>query len=84
MIIKITKRAKKQIEKLSQVTKLAIAKKIREMSTEQENLQIKKMQGYDDMYRIRVGQYRIVYQQVAEEKKVLAIQHRKDVYRGEY
>lgn len=44
---------------------------------------IKKLAGDDDFYRIRVGDYRIVYQ---VQKKILLvlvvkIGHRKDVYR---
>jgi mRNA interferase RelE/StbE len=84
MIIKITNNAKKQIRKLPQLIQLAIGKKIREMSVEQENVQIKKLVGRIDTYRVRVGSYRIVYQQQSGIVVVVAVQHRKDVYRGEY
>ena len=84
MIIKITNNAKKQIRKLPQLIQLAIGKKIREMSAEQENLQIKKLAGRIDTYRERVGSYRIVYQQQSGIVIVVAVQHRKDVYRGAY
>jgi mRNA interferase RelE/StbE len=45
---------------------------------------VKKLEGEENIYRIRVGDYRIVYQ---VHKKVLlilvlAIGHRKEVYRG--
>jgi len=84
MIIKITNNAKKQIRKLPQLIQLAIGKKIREMSAEQENLQIKKLAGRIDTYRVRVGSYRIVYKQQSGIVIVVAVQHRKDVYRGAY
>ena len=48
-----------------------------------ELLQIKKLKGADDLYRIRLGNYRVVY----EIRKtillivVIKIGHRKEVYR---
>lgn len=44
----------------------------------------KKLEGEEDLYRVRAGDYRIIYQ---VHKKillivVLAIGHRKEVYRG--
>lgn len=45
---------------------------------------VKKLEGEEDLYRVRTGDYRIIYQ---IHKKilliiVLAIGHRKEVYRG--
>lgn len=45
---------------------------------------IKKVRGYNDHYRIRIGEYRIVYH-VATKSAVITIirvRHRKDVYRS--
>ncbi len=39
-----------------------------------------KIQGYEKVYRVRVGDYRIVYEVMDDEIKVIAIGHRKDVY----
>ncbi|MFC1482569.1 type II toxin-antitoxin system RelE/ParE family toxin [Myxococcota bacterium] len=43
-----------------------------------------KLRGADDLYRVRVGDYRIVYQIEDEVLTVLVIRigHRRDVYRG--
>ena len=43
----------------------------------------KKLQGSDDRWRLRVGDYRIIYRIVDEERKVIVIRiaHRRDVYR---
>jgi mRNA interferase RelE/StbE len=43
-----------------------------------------KLKGQDDMYRIPVGKYRVVYQvsDVSETVLVLRVGHRRDIYRG--
>ena len=43
----------------------------------------RKLSGYDDVYRIRVGHYRILYSVSAAQLIVLVVKigHRKDVYR---
>lgn len=45
---------------------------------------VKKLSGEDDMYRIRVGDYRIIYQIREKSLVVLIVRigHRSDVYRG--
>lgn len=43
----------------------------------------KKIQGYEDLYRIRIGKYRIIYE-VAKKIciiTVIKVGHRKDVYK---
>lgn len=44
----------------------------------------KKLQGSDDRWRLRVGDYRIIYRIVDDEQKVIVmrIAHRRDVYRS--
>ena len=45
---------------------------------------VKKLSGEDDMHRIRVGDYRIIYQIREKSLVVLIVRigHRSDVYRG--
>ena len=81
MIIEILPKTKKQMAKLSKMVGLSVIAKIRDLSTDQPNLQIKKMQKHKDMYRVRVGNYRIVYHQLTNLIQIVAVQHRKDVYR---
>lgn len=78
----VSKRAEKHIKKLPDFVKIAVIKKIRELVVTQDNVQIKKLSGYDNVYRVRVGSYRIVYYQMRGGVEILAVLHRRDVYRG--
>jgi len=42
---------------------------------------LKKMQGYDTFYRIRLGDYRIGIEVVADQVILVRILHRKYIYR---
>ena len=44
---------------------------------------IEKLSGSDHAYRIRLGDYRVVYEVVTEQKlvEIQRVRHRKDVYR---
>jgi len=42
---------------------------------------LKKMQGYDTFYRIRLGDYRIGIEVAADQVILVRILHRKDIYR---
>lgn len=54
----IKKRAKKFIDKLPKQEKLRLVTAIEELPNGSD---IKKMKGYDDLMRLRVGDYRVVY-----------------------
>jgi mRNA interferase RelE/StbE len=45
-------------------------------------LDIKKLKGYDNHYRIRVGDYRILFFRESGTAKVYDVSHRRDVYKG--
>jgi len=79
MRIIISSRAKKELKKLPKVDQIAIAKKIRTLT----NLYIfndEKLSGFKYIYRVRVGDYRIVYKKTNQEIFIVLIRHRKDVY----
>ena len=46
---------------------------------------VKKLQGFQDRYRIRVGVYRVVFKIDDNQNRVtiLRVRHRSDVYRGQ-
>lgn len=54
----IKKKAKKFIDKLPQNERIRIAKAIQALPNGEN---IKKMKGYSDLFRLRIGDYRIIY-----------------------
>ncbi|HBQ20931.1 MAG: hypothetical protein A2Z91_08760 [Deltaproteobacteria bacterium GWA2_38_16] len=55
--------------------------KILEIDPYSEILKIRKIQGRDDLFRIRIGAYRLIYSMELSSKIVIIrIRHRKDVY----
>ena len=81
--IEVSRTAEKQLAKLPQLDQVRIVKVIFELATDPFPKGSRKLTGYDDVYRIRVGRYRILY---SVSKKtlviiVLKIGHRKAIYR---
>jgi mRNA interferase RelE/StbE len=76
--------ALKQIEKLPRVQRDRVRRRIRDLAEEPRPRGSIKLEGEDDLYRIRVGRYRVIYTIRDEELIVLVLRvgHRRDVYRG--
>lgn len=57
--------------------------KIQQLKKEPRPFGCRKLVGRDSDYRIRYGNYRIIYQIIEKENKIIIIQvgHRKDIYR---
>ena len=81
--IEISRTAEKQLTKLPQIDQKRVVNSILALADDPFPKGSRKLTGYDDMYRIRVGRYRILYS-VSGRKLViivLKIGHRKDIYR---
>jgi len=76
MKVIISPHAKKQFQKLQKFDQIVITKKIRLLPQQEQ-----KLSGYVNLYRVRVGNYRIVYRKITEIYIIL-IGHRKDIYRA--
>ncbi|MBI5357106.1 type II toxin-antitoxin system RelE/ParE family toxin [Candidatus Collierbacteria bacterium] len=76
----ISPRAEKQLKKLPKIVQIAVANKIRSIGNESFASE-EKLSGYKNVYRIRVGDYRIVYRKTIQELHIVLIHHRKDIYR---
>lgn len=53
------------------------------LETEPRHARVTKLSGYDDLYRIRVGDYRVIYS-IEDQVKIVLVEkvgHRSDVYR---
>lgn len=80
-----TSTADKQLKKLARSVQKLIVKKIKELHIiSQTNNNIKKLSGIDDLYRLRIGDYRVIYKIINEELIILVLKigHRKDIYRN--
>lgn len=59
--VKISKGALKQLERLSPELQERIQRKIDDLATEPRPDGVKKLKNRDNGYRIRVGDYRVIY-----------------------
>ena len=81
--IEIAPAAERAIKKLSAEVKKRIIKALLKLGVEARPPGVKKLSGEEDLYRVRVGDYRVVYQIRDNELVVLVLRvaHRKEVYR---
>jgi mRNA interferase RelE/StbE len=76
--------AAKEIEAVdSKEDRRRIVEKIAGLAANPRSQKTEKLAGYDDRYRIRHGQYRIVYfiDDAQRQVTIFKVGHRKDVYR---
>ena len=81
--IDIAPAAERALKKLSADIRKRIFKAFFKLEVEPRPSGVKKLSGEDDFYRIRVGDYRIVYQIRDNELVILVVRvaHRREVYR---
>ena len=75
--------AAKEIEALTKKERIRVIHRIQDLSKNPRPPGCEKLSG-QDKYRVRQGQYRIVYSVSDEELVICVVKvgHRKDVYRG--
>ena len=83
MQIYITKQAQKDLDRLPNKIVTKIGLEIRRLSINPFPTNSKKLQFRDATYRVRVGDYRAIYELDASNKmiSIIKIRHRKDIYR---
>ena len=79
MKITISPRAKKQLKSIGRAAQIILVKKIGELTIFQ--IKEEKLSGYRNMYRVRVGNFRIVYRKTTNEIVVIQVGHRREIYR---
>jgi len=81
--VEISRTAERQLRQLPAQDQLRVARAMVALGREPSPRGVRKLTGYDDVYRLRVGRYRVLYS--FEERRlvivILKIGHRKDVYR---
>ncbi|WP_293144832.1 MULTISPECIES: type II toxin-antitoxin system RelE/ParE family toxin [unclassified Microcoleus] len=80
----IPKAVQKQLDALPDDIYDRIAVKIQQLAENPRPDGVVKLKGYENEYRIRIGDYRVRYEIEDEELRILLLQckHRKEVYRG--
>jgi mRNA interferase RelE/StbE len=72
----------KNLDKIPRKTRIRILDALEDLRKDPHPSGCKKLQGEDDLWRIRVGDYRVVYTVVEKKLIVLVVRvaHCKDVY----
>ena len=81
--LEISRSAEKQLASLPVDAQRRLARAMMALADEPHPSGSRKLNGYDDVFRVRVGVYRVIYS-VSDRLLViiiLKIGHRKDVYR---
>ena len=81
--LKYKKSVDKDLRTLPTNVRISIIKKIQDLSVNPFPSQSTKLQGSNNLHRLRHATYRIIYQVNGDELTILVIKigHRKDVYR---
>lgn len=79
----LTKTAEKELSKLSSILIIRIIDSLKQLELNPRPNGCKKLKGFKDLWRIRVGVYRIIYSinDVITLVDVREIGHRKDIYK---
>jgi len=81
--VDILPRVYKAFRRLPNETLKRIVRRIQSLGEQPRPPGCKKLRGQEDVYRIRVGEYRILYRVRDAERRVIVLNigHRRDVYR---
>jgi mRNA interferase RelE/StbE len=81
--LEITASAEKDLTRLPKADRVRVARAIGELAAIPRPSGCRKLKGQEDVYRIRVGVYRVIYS--IEDRRivvvVLKLGHRKQIYR---
>jgi len=78
MKVVLSKKAEKDIKSLEKFVAIHVVKKIREFA-DKEKGDIKKIKG-KEYYRLRVGDYRVLFEYVDKKVNILRVKHRSQIY----
>lgn len=79
----LSSRAQKEFKNLAGKIQNRIREALKNLASSSKRLDIKKLKGVDgreDLYRLRVGDYRIIYYPEGKVIKVIRIEHRSKGY----
>jgi mRNA interferase RelE/StbE len=75
--------AARQIKKLTTVVQEQVIQQLEELELDPRPPGMKKLSGKNNLYRVRVGEYRIIYEirEAVLLVLVVAVGHRREIYR---
>lgn len=82
--LEISRTAERQLAALPSDDQIRVSRAISHLAEEPRPTGTRKLTGYSDLYRIRVGRYRVIYS-VEDDRLlviVLKIGHRRSIYRN--
>ena len=81
--LEISRTAEKQLRKLPNADRQRVARKMSSLAHDPFPAGTRKLAGYEDIFRVRVGPYRILYSVGAATLIIIILKvgHRGDVYR---
>lgn len=79
----VPRRVQKQMLALPQTVYDRVREHLAQLGQDPRPPGVRKLKGQADTYRLRVGDYRIIYtiDDAAQQVQVMTVEHRKDVYR---
>ena len=82
--IEIRNSAAKSLKKIPKADRIKIAEKIDSFAKNLPDPETTKMKGNNPFHRVRIGDYRIIYEIQEEVLVILVVKigHRKDIYRN--
>ena len=83
-VVELTTAAAREVRKLDPSIRRRIIARLQELETDPRPPGVRKLAGFDDAWRVRVGDYRILYE-VRDDVvlvTVFRVAHRRDVYEG--
>ena len=82
--VELAPAAKRQVRKLDRAIQERVIRRLEALGKDPRPHGVEKLEGVESTYRVRLGEYRIVYE--IQDKilvvLVLKVGHRKEVYRG--
>ena len=75
--------SRKELERLNQPHRVRVFRRIEALATNPRPAGCRKLEGAEDLWRIRIGDYRVIYS-VDDARRLVdisAVRHRSDAYR---
>jgi mRNA interferase RelE/StbE len=81
--LEVSRSAEKQIKRLPREDQKRVVETILSLAEAPRPRGARRLSGYDDVFRVRVGRYRVLYSVSDTELVIIVLKvgHRKDVYR---